>query len=331
MAASAPVSVVRDPAVCRTLWHSGPTLAYMPFRDWDIRCELAAFDGMQLHFIVHQETGTTLPLGEKNGKLFFFGGMRYAERNGFVGGTGGEHAIFEFLRDGPKPIRLLSWVHDPAPFLPAQCRHWDVPFNQFWTVDKATTFADHVVNLAPGHSQEFQYLERKFKPRVVTEGFAELVDRFLEPTIEAFAKRNHTCAYADTTFMARARLFIAALERMGLLRAMVASYGGEDLGVVLFTEDAAAKESVYLLVLYKPAPSKVSNCLVLAMTKHCLDLGLTLDGMRGAFTLKPRYGLKPRPSFAVVNDPSWTIEPQTDMPPHELLALYGRPFGSSDA
>jgi hypothetical protein len=95
------------------------------------------------------------------------------------------------------------------------------------------------------------------------------------------------------------------------------------LGVLVETAD----EFIFLMNLYRAKPTSVSNAMLLGVARYALESGLRLDAMRGAFGLKARYGFRPQPRYAVVNDPAWKVRPQTDLQSDALLALYGRPFG----
>lgn len=322
------ISILRDPQACRALWttrRSGWSL----LQDWDLRCRLAAHDGVAPHFLRHEESGTVLPAGLRGETLWFFGGLHYAERNGFAGPPGGERAIFEWLGAQDMKVRLLSWEHDPLPFLPDQLRHWDVPYNQYWEMLPDGGFETILDRVGEGTAKEFAYLERKFGPQIVPDDrLMTLIDEFIAHTIESFARRNARCTYADPHFRAMTMAVVDHFHSRGLLRAVLATYAGEAVGLGVFAEDAARGEALYMLNLYKPSPSKVSNLLTMAMIRHCAELGLKLDGMRGAFSLKPRSGYRPAPSYALVSDPAWTVRPQTDLAPEALLALYGRRFGA---
>jgi len=319
------IQIVADLASCEALWQP-PSRDWRLLQDWELRRELAQLDGVEPYFITHQ-SGTVLPLGKKNDHLFFYGGRRYNERNGFIGSSGGERAILEFLRQSKMHFRLLSWETDPLPFVPRDCTAWDVPYNQYWEISEVGNVERWLKSLSDGTAADIAYLERKFKPVILTDVPLDLVSEFIGHTIEAIESRgggtSHNENRPSTMFSLR------YLANRGKLRAVKLQYRGADIGLGVFAIDTARKEAVYLLNLYKRTPAKASNCLVATMIKFCVERGYRLDGMRGAFALKPRYGYRPQPSYALVNDPSWVIDLTSDLEADALIRLYGRPFGAT--
>jgi hypothetical protein len=71
--------------------------------------------------------------------------------------------------------------------------------------------------------------------------------------------------------------------------------------------------------------------MYVGLARYCLSRGLRLDALRGAFGLKARYRLTPQPQFALVQDPTWKVRPQTDLDQDALFSLYGRFFGRTGA
>lgn len=322
------ISVIRDPRKCAQLW-TARARQWNLLTDWDLRQHLAKFYSIEPHFIMHETTGTVLPAGIREGKLQFYGGLHYCERNGFIGSPGGENDVFSYLREVGLKIRLLSWQEDPVQFLPPDLRSWDVPFNQYWEISRPRSFATHLSHLPRSISKEFSYLVRRYRPTLADpHRLLGLIDSFIDHTIDSFARRGSRCAYSDTEFRKMTMEVAEFWHSREALGAIILRTGGEEVGLGVFAEDRYRSETLFFLNLYKPIPSNISNCAALAVIEYACERGARLDGMRGAFSLKPRYGYSPAPSYALVHDPTWVVRTQTDLSSEALLALYRRPFGA---
>lgn len=313
------MKIVRSIDDCAALWRS-PSPEWCLLQDWALRLKLAEAIGMQPYFMV--SGGTVLPLGLFNDKLWFWGGPRYCERNGFIGERGNEREIMSALRDSSHQFRLLSWEVDPLPHVPHDCLRWDVPFNQYWEIDEYASENDWFCSLSEGECKSFNYLERKFAPTVIGHANIDTINDFIDHTIEARGGKSAHAANRVATM-----LTVMHLMEAGKARFLFCTYQSQVVGVGVFAVDEDRGEAVYLLNLYKKSPAKVSNCITMAIVKWCIMNGLRLDGMRGAFSLKPRVGYRPRPSYALVNDPEWKTQAKTDLPAADLILLYGRQVG----
>ena len=302
------VSEITNLDECKRLW----TRRGLPFGDFEFRRKLAEHDGMEPHFL--KSGDTVLPIGVHNDTFYFYGGLRYNEHNGFIG-SGNERELLRWV-SGTK-FRLLAWDSDPLEFAD-EMAYYDVPFNQYWI--QRRSFWPHVGSLPKKIEKEINYLLRKYEFRTVKEDYSDtrnLIDEFIDHTIEAFAKRGASCAYEKNRELT---LFICdLLHRESNLSVIRVCRKGKTVGLAVLSR---GKVNTYLLGLYQKSPSDISNaCLVAAMSWG------RVDALRGSFTLKKKYGLQPRPSYALVSDSTWVKKKQTDLDESEIRLLYGRGFG----
>jgi hypothetical protein len=286
---------------CESLWDRGGGI----FDDWALRKSLADLSGVTPHFLVEGET--VLPLGMSEGGLRFYGGKYYNERNGFLGQKGGEKRILEHLKP---PLRLLSWSVDPLEWLPEAL--WDVPYNQTWVGGE---FQD----------KKSLHLLRRFI--AVTESGSDwpLIYEFMQHTALTFRGRGRDSTYENEDYIIAVAALVDYADAEGWVRLLTLMDDGEPAGLGLLIETDL--EVIFLMNLYRSKPSHVSNAVILAAIQYAQSVNKPLDALRGSFGLKKRYGMKPKPSYAVVNDPTWEVRPQTDLTEAELMALYGREFG----
>lgn len=320
--------VITEPERCQQLW-SMHGRASLPFENWDLRVNGAEDSGVRPYFLRHYATGTVLPLGLSENTAVFFGGKIYSERNGFIGPKGGEAALLESLVRSDKAFRLLSWNDDPLGLTSTPMSTFEVPYNQYWIADPFPDVETYAAGrIQQKHVKEFRYLLRKFEfadcNPPTWQACAGLLEGFFGYTMQSFAKRNARSIYQDD--VARGIIFRTcekAHER-DALRMTILFYKSEPCGLAVFVDERDAERATYLLNLYAPSPSDISNGVTCAVIRYACKTGKPIDGLRGSFTLKKKFGFRPEPSFALVRDPSWIVRPQSDLSPSEMLALYGR-------
>ncbi len=323
--------IITDLQSCRSLWEANQEEA-LPFGDWELRAYGAETSEITPYFLRHKELETLLPLGLSGDGVVFFGGKIYSERNGFIGPSGGEAELLELLISSDRNFRLLSWEIDPLGLKFDLVADFEVPYNQFWIADPFPDLESYVSSrLQTKYLKEFHYLQRKFdytdvSPRDEQE-CTELIDMFIDFTVQSFAKRNARSVYQDE--LARRIILKTCLKAYeeNALKLTMLSYKSEPSGLAVFIDKKSAKRATYLLNLYASSPSDVSNGVTCAVIQYACRSGKPVDGLRGAFTLKKKFGFRPEPSFALVRDPSWIVRPQSDLSPAEIASLYGRPFG----
>ena len=299
------VSEITDLDECRHLWMQRAA----PFGDFGFRKALADQCGMEPHFL--KAGDTVLPTGVHNDIFYFYGGLKYNEHNGFIG-SGNEREILDWI-SGTK-FRLLAWDSDPLAFSDDMASY-DVPFNQYWVQD--IDYWSYITSLPRKTERKIRYLGRKYSFERRITGNIPLIEEFIDKTIDAFKKRNAPCAYE--TMRDVVMLACNYLEERGKLYVKRVLYKGEIVGLAVMVEGVPTK---FLLSLYQRSPSDISDGnLVAALTSA------PIDALRGSFTLKKKYGLHPRPSYALVRDPTWVKKDQTDLDESEILLLYGRKFG----
>ena len=323
--------IITDLQSCQGLWETHRQEA-LPFWDWELRAYGAETSEITPYFLRHKEAGTLLPLGLSGDAVVFFGGKVYSERNGFIGPSGGEAELLDLLIRGDRHFRLLSWELDPLELKSDLVADFEVPYNQFWIADPFPDLETYAsTRLQAKYSKEFRYLQRKFdytdvSPRDEQECI-QLLETFIDFTLQSFAKRNARSVYQDE--LAR-RIILKTCRKAyaeNALKMTLLSYNSEPSGLAVFIDEESAKRATYLLNLYAASPSDISNGVTCAVIRYACKSGKPVDGLRGSFTLKKKFGFRPEPTFALVRDPSSIVRPQTDLSPAEIATLYGRPFG----
>lgn len=335
------VKVITDISICEQIWqrhHQDVGL----FDDWSVRARLAALADITPCFLEDQKTGTVLPLGVRSGELTFFGGDYYCEYNDFIGPVGGEQSLLTHLERDTRPFRLLSWRADPMQHLNERQSAWDVPFNQAWTFDPPSSFEIYQAGFSASRQKDNRYLLRRFVnlERMNTWHDADaawtVIDRYMDYTAEVFRARERSCIYDSRPYREVVQTLIKIAVAKGWLRTIeivddrAESVRHQDVALGVLIEVPGSGKAVYLLNLYRARPNAASNAVQIGLIQYCIEQGVKLDAMRGAFSLKSRYGLSPQPCYALVRDPNWTIRPQTDLDEQALLNLYGRDFGSPE-
>lgn len=325
------ILVKTDSTECGDLWtahRSG-----LPFDDWDLRCELAKIYGVTPLFFIHEPSGIVLPCGELDGVIQFYGGERFSECNQLLGDGADARILLEHVLVADQTVRLLAWDKDPIGYLGSSHQKLEVPFNQYWVVPAATELEKHIAALKPAVAKEFRYLLRKFEYRRFELGnwssVAVYLDKFISHTSESFAGRNRQFALDNERHRAAAIAFCQSAFQHDALQLTEIVYQNEVVGLCVIVDDVGADEAVYLMNLYISSPSDISNGVTLAAITYATNNKRQVNALRGAFTLKKKYGLTPVPSYAVVKDPAWRVQPQVDLDEDELQLLYGRAFGSA--
>ena len=329
MPQTATVALETNVSVCERLFRDHCPTSRLLNR-WELRSSLADFFGVTPYFLRSTEHNTVLPLGMSSGKICFFGGSIYSEHNGFFGPTGGERAILDALRQETKPIRLLAWKADPAPFLTGEILKWDVPYNQYWNLPAYDSFDQYLEALKPSRVDHINYLMRRFRFETVHEPnhdeWDPLIDDMMLMTSMSFKKRGRASVYGDKKIREAICLTLRVFSKIGSVVITSAFLGASRVGVGIILREREAEECVYLLNLYTTDVNDSSAAVLLSVIKHASEGHLKIDGLRGAFGLKQKYGFLPHPSYALVRDSNWRILPQADLTKAELKTLYGRDF-----
>lgn len=332
------VRAIEELQECRALWERHYMDREGPLDHWTLRCELAELSGTRPHFLLDTVHETVLPLGKRDGRLVFFGGKWYAENNCFLGPPDGRATVFSWLKASNLSVRLLSWREDPLPDLPKEMVGWDVPFNQNWQLQTFGSFDEYLDIFDQRKRREFRYLETRSQGHVERlDGlpFVELmreVNYIADMTAESFRARGLTSTYSDPKFRRALRTVLRFFHDRGEL-VLFGHYVQSNLaGIGVLIEELESKRATYLCNLYSLYPrrpyNKLSAAVLLNLIRYATDRGLTLDAMRGAFGHKPSFGFRPKPRYAIVRDPDWTVELDGDLSPSDQRELYGREFGA---
>ena len=142
----------------------------------------------------------------------------------------------------------------------------------------------------------------------------------------SFKKRGRQFQYEHHTRRQVLKICLQEFIQHASLWSLSVKFEGRLVGVGLMVEQAAVGEAVYFANFYRSTPNNVSGAVIISVIEHAIDRGLILDGIRGGFRLKPRYGFQPEPAYAVVNDSNWEVRLNNDLTKKEICDLYGRDF-----
>lgn len=299
------------------------------FSNWEIREELACICGVTPFFLVNKDT--VLPIGVQGNKLIFFGGKIYSERNGFLGNKAGSKNIFKYLINGGYTMRLLSWFEDPINLLPSNCLELDKKYNQYWLFNPAGGLSEYFIRQGKSFERDYNYIFRRFDIQIRpfnVRSDPELIQKMIIHTNHSFAKRGKKSAYNDHDVCILINSMITRANQIYKTKIIEVFRDDEivSIGVIIEHND---KESVYLLNLYKPEINLASNAVVAGVTRYSFAENRIIDGLRGSFGLKKKFGFEPTPSYAIVSDTSWVDSDTYDIECDTLIKLYGREFGAN--
>jgi len=153
----------------------------------------------------------------------------------------------------------------------------------------------------------------------------------MEHTARSFIRRGKSCIYGDPKYRESALAMLRLIDAKGMLNCVKVSFQGIDVGLGLWAVDEKNKNAVYLFNLYKPFPNNASGAVILGVIQSCAERGMAIDGMRGAFSQKRKFGFLPQSSYAIVNDETWEIRAPDDLSSEEMEVLYRRRFGALDS
>ena len=322
------ITRINAPEACAALWQAHRPDARL-LDVWPLRHALAVHYGVKPFFLCAPDGGAILPAGLRGETVVFYGGRIYAERNGFCGLQTGADLIFSWLASESRPVRLLSWQHDPLPTLVGAQRIWDVPYNQYWELPAFVDLDTYLATQGKGFRKDFAYAARRFEivAHAAAEGetFLSDAESLMLLTDEAFASRGRASIYKDDADRAAVLLTLRHFVAREQLIWISVRYRGVLVGLAAIVDDGL-DPGLYLLNLYDPSINDVSAAALNGVVRYACDRAIGLDGLRGAFGLKPRYGFVPRPAYALVRDADWRVVPSIDLPNDERIRLYGRDF-----
>ena len=323
------INLISDCPAARRLWETFIPDPDCLFDEWELRSALAHISGTVPRFLCADDENALLALGVLGDRTIFFGGSYFNERNKFYGSATYWPKLINFAAERFGKCRLLSWAHDPSPFINDTTRLIEVPFNQYWEI----TFPESFESYLERRSKKLRKRIRSFFRRGQIEILplehnpnitVEVID-IMEQHAHVLSRNGRRSVYEDEQFRQSLDEIHEFVIRNATLYGIFARQeNGELAGFGTVAQSPKWRCAVYLTNFYRGDVGDASHMVLAGVIKLGLENGFQIDGMRGGFGLKPAYKFLPVPSYALVQDESWVVKPQTDLSEEELRLLYGR-------
>jgi hypothetical protein len=327
------IKVIEKPGKCSKLWKKYCNERSI-FYDWEYKKICSDAFSLSPFFILNKKHDTLLPCGMVNDSLQFWGGTFYNDKNRVFGNIAGLGEIFDFINKENFRFRLLPWDIDPYPYLPDSMKSTDIPYDQYWMLnrDHAMSYDGYMSRLDKSVNDKANYLGRKFASNIrishvqksELNAFFQSLDELFVKQCRTFAARGKKSIYEGQIFREVIKEILEYVAYKHELEQFAFRDAGAIEGLGITINNKTIKQTVYFVILYSQAKSNISNALFVNVIKKTLERGFSLDSMRRSFTLKKKYGLEPVASFALTNDPAWNVIKPVDIDEDEYRKLYGR-------
>ena len=298
------------------------------FQVWDLRHELAALSGATPLLLRDASNQAALPLAEMNGRIGFFGGRYFNERNRIPGGEDHVQALLQSLTRMQGPVRLLSLEQDLAHLRGATSGLRDVPYNQYWEFTPQGEFEDYLQSRSAKRRKRIRSFFRNDQIRIERLLSNPMDDPAVRALMKAhgdgFAARQRSTTNFDPLYHRSLEIVFGYALRHAALYGIWARQDEAAVGFGTLIVSPAWRHGVFLTNFYLPSYSDASHMVVSGIIKAAYELKVAVDGMRGAFGLKKLFRFSPVSSYALVRDANWKVQEQGDLTPQEIQALYGR-------
>lgn len=278
------------------------------------------------------EKDDAITLVVKKDRITFYGGSRHNHMTLLPNNKNLYNEMLSYLVEEGCIFQLTSIGNDVYPFLNNSNKYYDVPFPAEWHFENIQQYemAD-ILNSVHGKKRwEFKRVLRKseeytFKTLPFIE-FQDKYDLIMQRHISYFSDRGKESVWKDNEdllfrileyFHVEEKLLIRLIECKQRPKAIYAiSYNSEEM--IYYFGSSLDKEDPYI--------TRIMYFDMLGVAKK-LSIGTniaSLNALRGAFANKRRFGFKPVPLYALVNDNDWVVQKDKDIDPLSYKAIYGR-------
>ena len=272
-----------------------------------------------------------IPLVVKNNLVTFFGGTQHnvhtLPNNGPL-----LNSMLSYLKKENYRFHLSSIIKDYFDLLEESNKYFDVPYPVEWHYKQVQHY--DIENILEGLSgkkrRRIKYLMNKsqnytFTTLTFTEFKAQFsllikkhINYFSERGKETFWKGKENLLLELLTFLNKEEnLFIRLVK---LKQDMVGIY------ILVYNN----KEMIfYFISSLKKDNNDISQIMYLDKLQIAKQIATKttitqLNGLRGGFTNKIKFGFMPVPLYALVNNDNWIVQTDSDIDPESYESVYGR-------
>lgn len=288
-------------------------------------------------YLFFELDGHIVPLVSKNGLVTFYGGTRHNVANRLdVPQQLINDALSYLEREGYR-FQLTSILNDVFPLISHKHQSFDVPYTVEWHYQNVRNY--HTDLLLEGCTGKKLWSWKRVIRNTdsytfETLDFEEFTNRF-ESLMAAhnayFSGREKTSVWSGTEslllkvlteFHRRHQMMIRLILYEGKPSAIYTLVHSKSEMIYYFGGSMSLGDHYISKVMYLDLLEQ--SRLIATAPGSCIN---SLNGLAGAFTNKPVFGFKPKPLYALVHDPRWTIRLDPDVEPDLYYQTYGRSFG----
>ena len=272
-----------------------------------------------------------IPLVEKNGVVYFFGGNFYNEKNLIPSSC--VNSIICYLVENKFTFRLLSILEDYFPFIDNRFKTFDVPYSQNWYISDVRDFdiKKQQANLEKNNKKRSARIRRSIKKRhgyyleEIQPCNTSRIHKIINQVSTSFNMRNKVYDWKEKENLLFKILNFFALKQLSFF--VMHHHCRQDVGWFCVVKNNKYHQNILFNIINKNYENDVI-ILFLKMIEVLKDNQCeNFDFMRGDFGYKGLCGCEYKPLFALTNDSSWTPQYNKDLKKEEIINLIGRDFG----
>ena len=281
-----------------------------------------------LYFSSHD---TFIPLVEKNGVVYFFGGDFYNEKN--IIPSDCVNSTLSYLVENKFTFRLLSILGDYFPVIDDRFKKFDVPYNQNWYISDVRRFDQRKQQalLENINKKRSSRMRRSIKKRhgyyleEIQPSDTSRIHKIIDQVTTSFSQRNKVYDWKQKEDLLFKILDFFSLRQMSFF--VMHHPTQDEIGWFCVVKNNKHHQNILFNIINKIYENDVI-ILFLKMIEVLKDNNCeSFDFMRGDFGYKSLCGCRYESLFALTNDSSWIPQYNKDLEKEEIINFIGRDFG----
>ncbi|MCK5539084.1 MAG: hypothetical protein KAI79_19840 [Bacteroidales bacterium] len=273
-----------------------------------------------------------IPLVIKNNLVTFYGGTQHNHINSLPNNKVLLNDMLSYLKKEEFCFQLTSIKKDYFSLLEESNKYFDVPYPVEWHYKQVQHYDE--VNLFEASSKNMKKCFKRIANRIqdytfTTLTFIEFKAQFnviIKKHIHYFSERGIESVWKDDKYLLLKILTYFNKEENLFIRLVKLKQDMVGIYILVYNN----KEMIfYFISSLKKDNNDISQIMYLDKLQIAKQIATKttitqLNGLRGGFTNKTKFGYMPVPLYALVNDDNWIVQTDSDIDPESYESVYGR-------
>ena len=273
-----------------------------------------------------------IPLVVKNNLVTFFGGTRFFNVHTLPKNGPLLNSMLSYLKKENYRFHLSSIIKDYFDLLEESNKYFDVPYPVTWHYKQVQHYdIENILEISSKNRRKsLKRIMNKIQDYTfVTLSFSEFESQFsllIEKHSNYFSERRKETYWKGnedfllkllTYFNEEENLFIRLVKlKQDIVGIYILVYNNKEM--IFYFGSSLKKDDHYISQIMYFDMLEIAKKIA---TKTTIT---QLNGLRGGFTNKIKFGFMPVPLYALVNNDNWIVQTDSDIDPESYESVYGR-------